>query len=75
VAANTSAIPEATGDAALLVDDPGDEAALAAAVRRVLTEPGLAREMRVRGLAQAARFSWERTAQEILAIYGKVATS
>jgi glycosyltransferase involved in cell wall biosynthesis len=74
VAANTSAIPEATGDAALLVDDPGDEAALAAAVQRVLTEPGLASEMQVRGLAQAARFSWERTAREVLAIYREVAT-
>jgi glycosyltransferase involved in cell wall biosynthesis len=75
VAANTSAIPEATGDAALLVDDPSDEAALAGAVQRVLTEPGLAREMRGRGLAQAARFSWERTAREVLAIYREVATS
>jgi len=72
VAANCSAIPEATGDAALLVDDPADAGALAEAIRRLLVEPGLAEELRARGLAQAARFSWERTARETLAVYQEV---
>ncbi len=72
VAANRSAIPEATGDAALLVDDPTDAGVLAEVVQRVLLEPGLAEELRARGLAQAARFSWERTAQETLAVYQEV---
>ncbi|MGC8781880.1 MAG: glycosyltransferase family 4 protein [Anaerolineae bacterium] len=58
--------------AALLVD-PLDVDALADALRRVLADPDLAAELRARGLAQAARFSWERAAQETLAVYRQVA--
>jgi len=71
VCANTSSLPEVAGDAALLVD-PLDTDALTAALRRVLSDPELASELRRRGAAQAARFSWERTAQETLAVYEQV---
>lgn len=63
-----SSLPETAGDAALLVD-PTDVNALAAALARVLIEPGLAADLRARGFAQAARFTWERTAAETLSIY------
>lgn len=63
-----SSLPETAGDAALLVD-PTDVNALAAALARVLIEPGLAADLRARGFAQAARFNWERTAAETLSIY------
>jgi len=68
VCSNTSSLPEVAGDAALLVN-PLDTDALTAALRRVLSEPGLAAELRVRGIAQAARFSWERAARETMAVY------
>ena len=68
VCSNTSSLPEVAGDAALLVD-PDDVAAITAALRRVLADADLAAELRRRGLAQAARFSWQRTAQETLAVY------
>src|SRR5205085_2690229 len=61
VASATTSIPEVTGDAALLCD-PRDADELAAALRRVLDEGGLAARMREDGLAQAARFSWDATA-------------
>jgi alpha-1,3-rhamnosyl/mannosyltransferase len=61
-----SSLPEVAGDAALLVD-PEDTGAIGAALVRILDEPGLAGELRARGRAQAARFSWERTARETLA--------
>ncbi|HEY4095221.1 MAG TPA: glycosyltransferase family 1 protein [Baekduia sp.] len=64
---DVSSLPEVAGDAALLVD-PLDTAAIGAALRRILDEPGLAAELRTRGRAQAARFSWERTARETLAV-------
>jgi glycosyltransferase involved in cell wall biosynthesis len=60
VAARTTSIPEVTGDAALLCD-PRDLDALAAAVTRVLDDPGLADRMRAAGLERASRFSWEAT--------------
>jgi glycosyltransferase involved in cell wall biosynthesis len=61
VASNTTSIPEVAGDAGILCD-PVDADAFAAALSRVLGEPGLGDDMRRRGLEQAARFTWERTA-------------
>ncbi|WP_018467515.1 glycosyltransferase family 4 protein [Calidithermus timidus] len=63
VTSNCSSLPEAAGEAALLVD-PRDPEAIAAAVRRVLEEPGLAEHLREKGYAQAARFTWEATARK-----------
>ena len=71
VCSNTSSLPEVAGDAALLVD-PLDTDALTVALRRVLSEPGLASALRRRGAAQAGRFSWTRTAQETVAVYEQI---
>ncbi|MFN8489116.1 MAG: glycosyltransferase family 1 protein [Caldilineaceae bacterium] len=77
VCSNISSLPEVAGDAALLVA-PTDDEALAAAIQRVFTEPGLARVMQTKGFAQAARFRWVQCAQETVTIYqetGKRKTS
>jgi glycosyltransferase involved in cell wall biosynthesis len=71
VASNASCIPEIGGEAALYFD-PLDTAAMADAVRRLLRDAGLQGELRGRGLAQAARFSWERAAAETRAVYDAV---
>ena len=68
VCSNTSSLPEVAGDAALLVD-PLDVEAWAEAISRLWGDDDLRRELREKGLAQAARFSWERTARETLAVY------
>lgn len=68
VTSNCSSMPEVAGDAALLVDPNSDES-LAASLLKVLTMPGLRESLRERGLAQAARFTWERTASRTLALY------
>jgi alpha-1,3-rhamnosyl/mannosyltransferase len=67
VASNTTSIPEVVGEAGLLCD-PRSPSELAAALRRVLTEPELAAELSRRGLERAARFSWERTARGLAAV-------
>jgi len=64
VASDTTSIPELVGDAALLCP-PGDVEAFAAALRRLRTENGLADDLRRRGLARAAEFTWERTAEQL----------
>ena len=51
--------------------DPLDVDALTDALRRVLHDPALA-AARARGLAQAARFSWARAAEETLAVYRRL---
>lgn len=71
VTSNSSSLPEVAGDAALLVE-PTDVAAIAAAMRQLLEDKTLALELRARGLARAAQFSWERTARETIAVYEKV---
>lgn len=62
---NTAALPEVVGNAARLFD-PGDPAAIAAAVTDVLGDP---EAWRTRGYAQAARYSWEATARATEAVY------
>ena len=68
VCSNAASLPEVAGDAALLVD-PEDVAGGAAALRRVLTEPGLAAKMREAGLAQAKKFRWGTSAAAVLQVY------
>lgn len=68
VCSNRASLPEIVGDAALTFD-PYDVDAIAGALRRALDDPDLCADLRARGLARAAQFSWERTAQETLRIY------
>ncbi len=71
VCSNVSSLPEAAGDAALLVN-PLDDEALAAAVQRLIRENDLAPAMQAKGLIHAAQFRWERCAAETVGIYRQV---
>lgn len=68
VTSNVSSLPEAAGDAALLVD-PLDTGALADALARLLTDDALRDDLRTRGLAQAAQFTWQRAAEGLWGVY------
>ncbi|MEJ7762595.1 MAG: glycosyltransferase family 1 protein [Thermomicrobiales bacterium] len=68
VTSAVSALPETSGDAALLVP-PGDAAALADAIRRILGDVPLAVDLSGRGVARAALFPWSRTAETTVAAY------
>jgi len=72
VTSNVSSLPEVTGDAAMLVN-PGNVFDIARGIREVLTDEPLRAELIRRGRAQAARFSWERSARQVLQIYQDVA--
>jgi glycosyltransferase involved in cell wall biosynthesis len=72
VCSNASSIPEIGGDVALYFD-PTDVEAMTKIISRVLHDAALREEMQTRGLVQAARFSWERAAQETQAVYRQVA--
>ncbi|HIE38916.1 MAG TPA: glycosyltransferase family 1 protein [Anaerolineales bacterium] len=73
VGSDTTSIPEVVGDAGVLVD-PDDAAGMAGAAIQLAEDPDFRAELSRRALAQAARFSWERTARETLAAYRRVAT-
>ncbi len=68
VVSNVSSLPEVVGDAALLVD-PNSEEELAVAMHRLFSDDGLHATLRAKGLARARIFTWERAAQETLAVY------
>jgi Glycosyltransferase len=62
VSSSSTAMPEIVGDAALLFDplDPGD---MAQAILRVMEDEECRALLSQRGLARAAGFSWQRTAE------------
>jgi glycosyltransferase involved in cell wall biosynthesis len=68
VASNAASIPEVLGGAGLLLD-PRDTAAWRDAIIRIVNDDGLRTDMRARGLARAATFTWDRTARLTLDVY------
>jgi glycosyltransferase involved in cell wall biosynthesis len=72
VAADRAALPETCGDAALLVD-PDDQQALCVAVLRACADEALREDLRQRGLARAAAFTWDRTAASVDALLCELA--
>lgn len=67
IASSAASLPEVVGEAGLLAD-PYDIAGLALAMAKALTEEKLRENLRKKGLARAAEFSWEKTAGEYLEI-------
>ncbi len=68
ITSDSSSLPEVVGDAGRCVA-VDDAPALAAALRDVLASPALQAELRRRGLARAAEFTWQRTAALTAAVY------
>ena len=65
---NATALPEIAGDAAELFE-PRDVEAIAAALRRLLTDEQRRAELVERGTRRAAEFGWDRTARAVLGSY------
>lgn len=63
---NRGSLPEVAGNAAVMVN-PEDVSAIRSALLRLLTDDGLRSDLRQKGQEQAKRFSWEKTADLILA--------
>jgi glycosyltransferase involved in cell wall biosynthesis len=68
ITSNVSSMPEAAGDAGLLID-PLSVDDLAGAMERLVDDEELRRRMIERGFAQARRFSWQKAAKETLQVY------
>jgi glycosyltransferase involved in cell wall biosynthesis len=71
VCSRASSFPEVGGDAARYFD-PTEVEGMAEAIYSVWRAEELRAEMRDRGLAQAARFSWARAARETMVVYERV---
>ena len=70
VTSNVSSLPEVVGDAAVLVA-PENVFEIARGVERVLLDEDLRAQLRTRGQRQIARFSWERSIQQVRQIYAE----
>lgn len=71
VTSDRSAMPEVTGDAALLVN-PEDIGAIAQAISTVVLKTEKAEAMRTAGLERAAQFKWRKFAKDNLQVYCEV---
>jgi len=67
VSSDAASLPEVVGSAALLVN-PTDVEGWTDALDRVLHDPGLASDLRRRGILRAAEFSWAKAASRTLRV-------
>jgi len=68
ITSNISSLPEVAGEAALLVY-PKETKEIANAINTLLNDDKLRQKLVKNGLEQAKKFSWEKTAKEMLKIY------
>lgn len=72
IASSVSSLPEVVGGAAMLVN-PENVFDIARGITEVLLNDELRQELIFKGRRQAARFSWTRTAEEVLRLYEELA--
>lgn len=65
IASNSTGLPEAVGESALLVD-PSDVEALASSMERLMDDGSLQEALRRRGIRRAQQLTWTRTAEKLL---------
>ena len=68
VCSNVSSLPEVVGDAAVIVN-PENVFDIARGMKEVLLDCGLRAQLIERGLIQLRKFSWQRTAAQVLETY------
>lgn len=71
ITSNTSSLPEVAGSAAVLID-PHNATELAARLSQLLLDANSRAALSALGPAQAAPFTWQRTAQRTVEIYNSV---
>jgi glycosyltransferase involved in cell wall biosynthesis len=72
VASDRGSLPEVLGDAALLVD-PADPERLQGALARALDDEPTRRQLIERGRARAAAYGWDRSVEQFVATYRRLA--
>jgi len=75
IASRAASLPEVCGDAALYVDEPASVEAWASALRALTGDGALQSSLRARGTEQAAKFSWNATADLTLEVLREAAAT
>jgi len=68
ISSNVSSMPEVLGDAGILIN-PNEPEEIKSAMEKALNDKSLSDKMRQEGIKQAQKFSWQRCAEETLAVY------
>jgi len=68
ITSNQSSLKEVGGNGSALLVDPYNASDIAGAMERIVTEKGLQEELIQKGFKQAKKFSWHKTAQNMLAL-------
>ena len=71
ITSNSSSLPEAAGEAAILVD-PLDVEALAVAIRSLVEDGALRENLKMKNKKQISRFSWHNTAKSVRNLYESI---
>lgn len=71
VCSNATCLPEVYGDSVSYFD-PKDVRQIAAKITEVVDDPILRDDLRDKGRANASKYSWQRMAQQTLAVYEQV---
>ena len=72
IVSNRTSLPEVVGQAGILVD-PFDVNDIASAIEKVISNPNLRSQLRVKGFERARLFDWRETARQTVAVYKKAA--
>lgn len=68
IGSDTTSLPEILGQAALYFN-PKKPEEIADLAGRILTDPALAQDLKIRGLQQAKKYNWQDCAKKVLALY------
>lgn len=71
ISSNTSSLPEVIGEAGILIP-PKNENLWAEKMVQISRNTNLREELSQKGLVQAKKFSWEKTAEEVVKVYEEV---
>lgn len=72
IATTGGALDEVVGDAGWIIEDPRDDLALTVALERFLYDEEMRAAVVEKGYQRVASFSWERSAEKMLALYESV---
>lgn len=72
ITSNTSSLPEVAGNAAILVN-PQNIDEISTNIMKVLEDDNLKKQLSQKGIEQAKKFSWKKTAEKTLAAYMSLA--
>lgn len=71
VTSNTTSLPEAAGEGAVLVD-PQSTKELGAAIKDILNSPRIRKTLVEKGLVNAKKFRWEESAKKVIGIFNQI---